>query len=44
MRVGAQFPLTNTRESEATLFLQIGNHASWGSLIGPKPERRETYG
>lgn len=33
VRVGAQFPLTSTRESDATFFLQIGNHASWDSFV-----------
>lgn len=40
-RVGVRLPLTSTRESDMTFYLQIGNHVSWGdlaqSMLGKRP-------
>lgn len=39
-RVGARLPVTNTREGDVTLYLQIGNHLSWGDLAQSVLQRR----
>jgi hypothetical protein len=40
-RLGVRVPLSQTRDSDATFYLQIGNHVSWGdlaqSVVGKRP-------